>query len=270
MTFAELFTEVSANVWPEGRSARLASLHKTWLKDVLIDVQRKVKCFQISHLHYVNLSATYFSCGASVFEAPQGAIIKEFWTEDNETRCKKIHALPQSKDSFQCTLESKANCACSDIEDPYQYYAVGDDYYAYPELPLGLKYPDSTVDSDTRSCVRSFALFDGFIWTFPALSSLETGVLRWDGIKKTWQDTDLIQWLDDAGQVDRDLIKACELYLEYKKARKENCDNDDSKTYLAEYNAHIADMIVDCKRSQRMPDGRSCFTACGTSGGTCG
>ena len=270
MTFAELFMDVSANVWPEGRSARLATLHKAWLKDALIDVQRKVKCYQINHLHYVGLQSTYFSCGASVFEAPPGAMVKEFWTEDNATRCNKIHALPQTKDAFQCTLESKANCACSDIEDPYQYYAVGDDYYAYPELPLGLKYPDDSVDSAERSCTRSFALFDGHIWTFPALSSLETGVLRWDGIKKTWQDTDLIQWLDDEGQDDRDLIKACELYLEYKKARKENCDSQDSMTYLGEYNTLIADMINDCKRSRRLPDGRSCFTACGAGGSSCG
>ena len=78
MTFAELFTDVSANVWPEGRSARLATLHKTWLKDALIDVQRKVKCYQINHLHYVNLQSTYFSCGASVFEAPSGAMVKEW------------------------------------------------------------------------------------------------------------------------------------------------------------------------------------------------
>jgi hypothetical protein len=267
MTFAELFTEISSRVWPELRSARLLTLHKSWLRNALIDLQRKVGCLQTAHLHYVELQATYFQCGSSVFEAPEGGVVKEFWTEDVATRCKKIHGKPESRDSYQCLIESASNCACAtDVPDPYQKYLVGDYYYDYPELPLGLKYVDDSVDSATRACSRHFALYDGFIWTYPAISSLEIGVLRWEGIKKTWADTDIIPWLDDMGNVDEDVIHACQLYVEVEKAKKEACDVDESRAYRADYDSLVRDMIIDCKRQNRLPDGRSCFTSrsCGS------
>jgi hypothetical protein len=258
MTFAELFTDVGGRVWPEGRSARLVTLHKGWLRDCLIDLQRKVACLQTSHLHYVTIQATYFSCGSSAFEVPSGAIVKEFWTEDNETRCKKIKANPLSKSEYECMLKAVPSCGC-DVPDPYQNYLVGDDYYAYPELPLGLKYVTDVVDSETRACSRSFSLFDGFIWTYPALTSLETGVLRWEGIKKTWADTDPIPWLDDMGNVDNDVIQAAIYYLEMRKAQKEACNAQEAAEWGSQYAGLVRDMIIDCKRHSTLPDGRSCF-----------
>lgn len=266
MTFLELFNDVASRVWPEGRSARLATLHKGWLRDALIELQRHVKCLQASHLHYVTLQATYFSCGSSVFEVPNGAVIKEFWTEDNLTRCKKIHANPLDKDSYQCLVEGPTNCACS-IPDPYQKYLVGDDYYDYPELPLGLKYVDSAVDSETRACARSFSMFDGFIWTYPALTSLETGVLRWEGLKKTWADSDPLPWNDDMGNLDNDIIQACVYFFERNKAHKESCDSSAYAEWDARYRALLRDMIIDCKRQNTMPDGRSCIPNCKGSTG---
>lgn len=266
MTFSELFTDVSGRVWPEGRSARLATLHKGWLRDCLIDIQRKVVCFQASHLHYVSLQATYFSCGSSVFEVPPGAVVKEFWTEDNATRCKKIHAKPMGKDDFQCLTESAPNCSC-DIPDPYQSYLVGEDYYDYPELPLGLKYVTEVVDSENRACSRAFSMFDGFIWTYPALTSLETGVLRWEGVKKTWADTDIIPWVDDMGNVDNDVIQAAVFFLESRKAHKESCDANEAANWESRYRDLLRDMLIDCKRQNRLPDGRSCFSSC--TGSSC-
>lgn len=265
MTFLELFTDVSGKVWPEGRSARLLTLHKGWLRDCLIDLQRKVACLQTAHLHYVGLQATYYSCGSSVFEVPPGAVVKEFWTEDNETRCKKIHANPLSRDDYQCLVEGPTNCSC-EIPDPYQQYLVGDDYYEYPELPLGLKYVTEVVDSETRAKVRSFSLFDGYIWTYPAMSSLETGILRWEGIKKTWADTDPIPWVDDMGNVDNDVIQAALYYMESRKAHKEACDANEAANWESRYRDLVRDMIIDCKRQNRLPDGRSCVPSSSPAG----
>jgi hypothetical protein len=258
MTFSELFTDVGTRVWPEGRSARLATLHKGWLRDCLVDLQRKIVCLQTAHLHYVTIQATYFSCGSSAFEVPNGAIVKEFWTEDNETRCKKIHANPLGKNDYECLVEQSPFCAC-EAADPYQSYLVGSDYYDYPELPLGLKYVTEAVDSETRACSRAFALFDGFIWTYPSITSLETGVLRWEGIKKTWADTDILPWLDDSGNLDNDVLQAAVYYLEMRKANKESCDPIAFGEWNAQYAALVRDMIIDCKRHSYLPDGRSCF-----------
>ena len=276
MTFEELTLEISHNVWPEGEARNLRPLHKNLIRDGLIDLQKKIPCLQSQNIEYVRHGATFFSCGASAFGAPNGYIqslrtIPDLLTTYDWRQCDSVWAQPQSRQEFECILanaaqcgESLTNCSCTyPIVMPLGYYCVGyGETYPYPELPLGLMYADATTDKPCRARERWFAMYNCYIYTYPVIQSNEVIILEWHGIKRTWNDEDVIPYVDESDEVNRQIVMALEYFVACEHTLRIDCDDAKSQLQRARYNQLVAEMIVECKDSQRLPSRHHCFVDC--------
>lgn len=275
MTFAELFTQISQNVWPEGEARNLRTLHRNLLRDALIDLQKKVPCLQTQNIEYINHDNTFFFCGASAITAPTGFIqslrtIPDLLDTQNWMQCDAVWADPESRQEFECRLENAANCGegliscqCTyPIDMPYGYYLAYGEYYPYPQLPLGLMYADSTTDNTCRARTRWFAMFNGYIYTYPVINSDELIILEWHGIKRNWVDADVFPYLDEEDQPDRQVIEAAEYYVMSEHAIRIDCDKDKMLIARGRYDQLVAELIWQCRKTNRLPSSKHCFVDC--------
>lgn len=268
MTFLELTQQVSLNVFPEGEARRLRDVHKDYIRDGLIDLQRKVSCLQAKHYNHVPYADTYWNCGATVFDAPRGYIIGLKTIIDGDF-CDEIRYDPVTKEDIECMIRGQKD-ACG-ITAPHGYYYDGYDYVDYPVYPYitpaGSVYPDDSVDKSGRSLCGWYTLHDDKVWMYPHIQSTETVILEWVGIKKDFSDSDEVSY-------ERDVISALETYLEWKVARKEDCNLAKFQGARSEYNETVGDLIYECKKRKRLPRPKPCFSNYGhglvTGTGCCG
>lgn len=112
-------------------------------------------------------------------------------------------------------------------------------------LPLGYHYPQQSTDSSARATHGVWAIENGTIFIAPWIQSTETVVLRWDGIKRDWSDSDL---LDN----DPELIKTVLLYVSMQKARFEDRDLQVAADFERQYNLSLQGMWHECREETRV------------------
>lgn len=263
MTYAEFKARVRRTLWPQGEAPNLVITHDKFLLDALIDLQKRVPCLQINHLEYVRQEATLFNCGATAFEAPPQGIITRLSVRTDDDQCEVVFPQWVSRDDMECMMRERNFCGLCALPAPYGYYYLGDAYYPYPELPLGMVYADTTTDKTARHLAKWASYYQGFIWIFPYLNSDEIAVLEWDGVKKSIADDYALPWLDEDGNLDREVEEAAELYLKAKTTGWEASDLVTKAAYWAEYERKRADLIHDCQDQRRMPATVHCFHNCG-------
>ena len=256
MTYAQFSTRVRAAVWPEGEAENLVDTHKNWVLDALIDLQQKVPCLQHYHKDQ-HANDWLFNCGASFFTAPRGFIFGLYTVLDDDW-CPKVRYDPVSEDQMRCLLAD--NQECGKLYDPYPFYYEYSVYYPYGVMPYGTYYPIET-DKACRSTAGVFSLIRGDIYTYPHLQNNEIAVLEWDGIKRSWGDSET---MPDA--YDREVEEAVEFSLEAKTARKDDRNPDGFALARSEYNSKVAQLIWQCQKERRLPPRQHCFSNCGECG----
>jgi hypothetical protein len=98
-----------------------------------------------------------------------------------------------------------------------------------PALPLGYHYPQTSTDRTYGRAQQGFWAKDrGKIYIVPWLQSTETVLIKWDGIKRTWADADLI---DD----DPLLQQAVFEYMRWKHADRWDKDEAEAARAQAAY-----------------------------------
>lgn len=252
MTFSEFSSDRRRAVWPEGEAEELVPNHKRYVADALIDLQNKIKCLRRKHYEYVPFDSTYWSCGASVFEAPRG-FIHGLTTILADDQCSVVKRYPLTKPELKCLMADWKDCGL--YKKPSTTYEISGVEYDYPSLPLGLMYVDAETDRCQRPRIGWFTLHDGQIWTYPALQSTEIAVLEWEGIKRAWDDADPVDF-------DREVEDVVELYLEHKTKRREDADLDLAAASITLYRDKVADLMVNCKKELALPQIEPCFSNC--------
>jgi hypothetical protein len=217
-------------------------------------------------------------------------------------QCDSVWAQPQSREEFECILsnaaqcgESLTNCGCANpIEMPYGYYCGVDFAYPaygayeypaygpyppysfpgfpaygyagvwvpYPDLPMGLMYADAITDKGCRARERWFAMFNCYIYTYPVINSDEVLILEWHGIKRNWEDEDVIPYLDEDGGVNRQIVQALEYYVACEHVLRFDCEDDRSKLQRSKYDQLVRELILDCREQNRLPSRQHCFVDC--------
>lgn len=145
-------------------------------------------------------------------------------------------------------------------EQKYRFYPPPTDagLERAPPLPLGTHYQQTSTDAghlDTttnifqgiRAQYGMWALVSGQIFVAPWIQSTETIVVEWDGIKRTWNDGDLV---DD----DPNLKKAVEWYVRWQQALKYDHDCDEASAAVAAYNEVRAVLIHECREENEVRD----------------
>lgn len=269
MTFDEYFLAISRNVWPEGEARNLRSMHKDWLRDGLIDLQKTVSCLQTQNEYEFRQPDTFFYCGTSAFAEPNGyiqsvSVIPDLQNTMDRRQCDRVWATPVSKNRMECIIENDARCGvvtgcCYGIPFPYGAYEDGT---PYAELPYGFNFAEPSTDRPCRSRDRTVAKWNGFIYLHPLINSDELILVEVHGVKKNWQGTDTIPYLDEEGEVDRLITDALETYLRWQTGLKDDCDAPRTSAFSIEYRRKRAELIWDCRKKNRIPKREDCWVDC--------
>lgn len=218
-TFAQLKTAVLADAFPDGEARSLKPLHKKIIVEALIDLQQWIPQLQVNNTWIIPFCGTYFQCGFSVFHAPRGKINRvstyvrldgscnEDSTEPvnwcSEVQYSRVPYLALEK-HLDKTLRCRCGCGLlSMLNIPLlqckktlaSAYPAPDDaaYACFPELPLGFHYPSDATDLRYRATVGAWALQHNRIYLAPWINSSEIVLIEWDGIKRDWQDSDVVE-----------------------------------------------------------------------------
>ena len=69
-------------------------------------------------------------------------------------------------------------------------------------------------------------------------------------------------WIDESGELDRDIVDAVEFYLEGKTARRDDEDYEEYKTSMVEFDRKVGELIWQCRKENQLPDRQYCFSNC--------
>jgi hypothetical protein len=263
MTYAEFNAAVRLSVWPDGEPENLVAPHKNYVLDALIDLQTKVRCLQQNHVDYLCASSSFYHCGASVFEAPRGFIQSLSTMVPGSRCCVEIPYVPVSKNDMDCMLQNQqAFSFCSTTElHPYPTYDTP--LYCFDYVTYG----DTTLDKTSRASEGFFAIDRGQLWVNPQIQSDELMVLKWDGVKRSFADTDTV----DEDIWTREVAECVELCVRGKAAGIDDCDvtrsiyyNNENMQRPGQYQIRRADLIHTCEKERRPPSRNYCYdTQCG-------
>lgn len=253
-TFELFASNVSRTIFPEGEAENLVANHRKYITDALIDLQQKVPCLRTQHRERRSMADTFTECSASVLSAPRGFIAKIYAiTQDN--CCAKRFFQPIDWDEMEQILTDNRNCG-SRIEPTYYYYSDAYGYTDYPDYGC-LYYGDSSgaTDLSARPSTSYSAIKDGLLYLFPHLQSNEVLVVEWDGIKRSWKDTDEVLY-------DREVQDAVEHFLDRRAATREDCDLQRVQLAQADYDTLVAKQIWQCRKERRIERRQHYFSNC--------
>lgn len=257
-TFEQFVSDVSRTVFPEGEAENLVANHRKYITDALIDLQQKVPCLRIQHRDRVSMADTFTECQASVYSAPRG-FIAQIYAVTQDNCCAKRHFQPVDWDEMEQILKDNKNCGRL-IEPTYYYTDYYADEYTYTDYPAYgcFYYADSSGATDLRfrPNISFSAIKNGQLYLYPWLQSNEVLVIEWDGIKRSWKDTDEVVW-------DREVEDAVEHFLDFRTGYREDCDAQRMQASRAFYDELVAKQIWQCRKERRIERRQHYFTNCG-------
>lgn len=265
MNFAQL-KALRTEIWPEGEAPELVIPHNKSFISGLIDLQKKVECLQVNNTEVYEFCATLFQCGMTVVNAPRGIPRKvstfvrrdDDCEEDSESPvnwCDEVEYSYVDYTSLIRLIDKQLRCKCNStfealasMSDLSCRKMLGDaypaptdeEYEGYPELPFGFHYPQSSTDSPKgRATAGVYAIHRGRIYIAPWIQSTEVVVVEWDGIKRSWSDSDLV--CDDP-----EFLRAIKLFVQWEHARDWDKSSVDYQIYEKDYREARADLITTC------------------------
>jgi len=202
-TVAQLKAEIIAQLWPSGAPENLATIPAGGTKspfDMSFDeafgeICKWVDGEQQNHTDIIPFCATWYHCGTTVIAKPIG-ILRRVGTILTGNYCSPV---------WYRWVEWPA--------PEWLGLKLAADYgtlITAPDATLALGYAKSAAGTDTDYRAESglFAVHRKNIVLAPWIQSVESIVLEWDGIKRTWADTDLVTDTED-------YRKCVKLYFEY-------------------------------------------------------
>jgi hypothetical protein len=250
-TLGQLKFDVRQQLWPQGEARNLVPRHDRDFVDCLVDLQTHVDCLQQDNNNVIDQCATFYKCGITVLEAPRG-IVKSLSVvdrinpdthkEDPESPidwCSDIHYREIDFCHVSAYFAASQRRGCC-LPIPLFFgltcskglYPIPTDEgvpKSLPALPLGYHYPQTSTDRTYGRAQQGFWAKDrGKIYIVPWLQSTETVLIKWDGIKRTWADADLI---DD----DPLLQQAVFEYMRWKHADRWDKDEAEAARAQAAY-----------------------------------
>lgn len=256
-TFDIFVSNIAQTIFPEGESENLLRNHRQYIADALIDLQQKVPCLRTKHRDRHSMADTFLDCAASVLDAPRG-FIGQIYAVTQDNCCAKRYFTPIDHDEMLQILADNQNCGTL-VDPTYYYYIDGYGYLDYPAYGC-LYYGDSSGATDLSvrpTTGGSFvSMHNGLLYLFPWLQANEVLVVEWDGIKRSWKDTDEVTW-------DREVQDAVEHFLASKTGYREDCDLQKVQVERGMYDELVRKQIWQCRKERRIERRQHYFTNCG-------
>ncbi len=276
MNFAELKTQLRDEIWFSQEQENLVAAHDNFFQQAMYDLQRVVPCYRFGNKNVFPQCSTYFECGMTVIPAPRGEVVEVFTIDkiDHTTGlesaaspddwCAKVfyNSVRYCElERFRRLCERTSSSTILSVADSlaalwWGVYRIKRAYPAptdvgleeQPLLPEGRHYPQTSTDIGGRSPCGRYAIDRGRIYVAPWIESTETLVVKWNGIKRKWNDSDFV---DD----DPKVLQAIRLNVQI----QHFIAYEDNPTKLAELKAQygnpdlgqwgaIQDLIDECRR----------------------
>lgn len=270
-TFGDLKNELRQVIFPTGEAKNLVTAHNKFFLDAVMDLQQWVECLQFDNTQLVPHCATFYKCGLTVFDAPRGIIravsvidkLNDDGEEDpaaaddwcSEITYARVHPCHIQQWLSRAAMSANSGCClslpsffalpgCSGATAP-KPTDEGVDKLA--PLPLGFHYAQVSTDSGRRAPSGIWAMERGKIYIAPWIQSTETVVIKWDGIKRVWQDADPID--------DDPLLKtAVEEYVRWQHAAKFDKDMIEAGRAAQAFGDKRTELIRQCREETRERD----------------
>lgn len=199
-TYKDLKDEVKTSIWPNGAPENLETAIDRIILQASNWLQQNVKCLQDEHLDVISQCDTYFHCGLTVIDKPDG-VIHQLFTVQRKGFCDPVKYDERSKEDL---LEWSRY---------FMRFVTSPTNAGKGTLPGGFKYAESSTDDDWgRGIFGIWAKDRDRILISPWLQSYEDVAIEWTGYKAKWNDTDLV--VDSP-----DFRRAVKLYVQREYAR---------------------------------------------------
>jgi len=272
-TFGQLKSDIRKRVFPAGEASNLVASHDKMFIDAMMDLQTWVKCLQYDHTDLVPQCATLYNCGLTVFDAPRGSILKVSVVDriDPTTGAESAEAdidwcseVPYSQvnpTAIRRYLNHSQQRGCC-LSIPFffglPYMECGKARFPIPTdeglpnglplLPLGYHYPQTSTDQQNGRAQRGvWGIERGKIYVAPWIQSTETIMVKWDGLKRKWSDSDPVD-------EDPKLSQAVEEYVRWKHADLWDKDQSEAQRAAGAYSLAMQNLIHDCREETRIRD----------------
>lgn len=227
-TFAQLKTEVRNLIWPNSEAENLISAHNAMVEACLAECQKWIPCERDSNVNIYPACSTWFRCGLTVFDKPDGIILR-LYTIANGEWCDPVF--------YRQKEWPEPEKLARNLISYTQPLNVG-----FPRLPQGFKFAESSTDLDSR-CGRAragiWSIWNKKIYVYPWIQSNESIVVEWKGIKKVWLDTDLVN-------EDIDFRECVKLFVQYAHERDFGSPVE-SDRYRKLYADKFSELIHECR-----------------------
>lgn len=269
LTYGQLKSSLRGIMWPAGEQYTLQTAHDKAFLDSLIDIQTYVECLQQDNVDQFPHCATYYQCGLTVFPAPYGNIKKVVAVEKldaeslpdadgEENWCGEVEYTQVNPTYIREYLINSRTLGC--CLPAYLYFGLPSGLCrktvypvptdeglppGLPTLPLGYHYPQVSTDASARALAGVWAIERGRIYIAPWIQSTEKVIVTWDGIKRSWGDSDPIS--------DNPLVsRAVKAWVLREHAKDWDHDYDAMNVYGAEYDAALRELIHECREVTRV------------------
>lgn len=220
-TYSDFKNAIQLLVAPEDLAENTTTLFNHWVSGALADIQTLLPWFREYNVNFYEKQDVNEFCAASIFQGPVGKITQLFAYKPG-TDCQKFYYNKVSQAALDCWIDRQRCTLCNfttpvstNIYDsPYCNYVIGGAY--------GCDVPYLTPPEDDlrfRSLCDSERIFavgpDYKVYAAPRFPCGYVLALQWQGVRRTWTDTDLVP-------VDQQLRDAVVDYIEHKQYMKEH------------------------------------------------
>ena len=272
-TFGQFKSAIRGRIWPPGSGEpdNLVASHDKAFVDALVDLQTWVECLRQDNTDLYEQCSTTYNCGLTVLLAPRGIIKKlsvidkinpntgkedataadDYCSEITYTEVDFCHVrrfLDRSRIIGACCSPIGLYFGLPFVSYRPEYPTPTDEGVApgLPPLPMGFHYPQTSTDRTYgRAGAGIWAKNEGNIYVAPWIQSTETIIIRWEGIKRTWNNGDPI---DD----DPLLAKAVEEYVRWQHSRIWEKDEAAAQDASGAYGVARSDLIHQCREETRV------------------
>jgi hypothetical protein len=195
MTLLEFSDSARASAFPMREPKNLIANNKDYVIEALILMQKAIPELQTKNKSEFTKQETYSYCQTSVVAKPEGTI-KRVYTTITDEICDRVFYNFVTHDRMEKWMKQARrrfpDSATKDILDLDETTSYFDD-----------QYDDSTL----RSRFGRYSFHRGKIHVAPEIHSTETLNVEWDGVKRNWQEADVL----DEDVYDFEVKRVCTL-----------------------------------------------------------
>lgn len=238
-TWGNLIAAARLGLWPfPGEAKPLIDVHTTYFHLAAMDLQHWIPELQVNNTTVFPFCATYWDCGKTVVDAQVGQI-KRLYTIANSEWCSKVFYDEKPYCEVECWAKNLLNSTMPDGS----------------VLTMGFRLADASSDSTCgRAHVGVWARRRRRLSVAPWIQSNENLVVEWDGVKKVWDPTDVL----DTELWDDRVMNAIKMFVKWYHEKFHGCDREAMLSAERNYNNERADLMHYFKEYSQQQESEAC------------